>query len=77
MQELVLARDLAGVLPKAETSPTAKPGRQKVTILIAEDSLLTAELEKNILENNGYEVDLAVDGVDAMDKLYMRKSMTY
>ncbi len=73
MQELVLARDLAGVLPKAETSPTAKPGDKKVTILIAEDSLLTAELEKNILENNGYEVDLAVDGVDAMDKLYMRK----
>lgn len=73
MQEPVLARDLAGVLPKAETSPAAKPGDKKVTILIAEDSLLTAELEKNILENNGYEVDLAVDGVDAMDKLYMRK----
>ena len=65
---------MAGIVPKRrDVSNLAKRGDKKVTILITEDSLLTAELEKNILENNGYEVDLAVDGVDAMDKLYMRK----
>ncbi len=73
MQELVLARDLAGIISKDVTAQTAKRGDKKLTILIAEDSLITAELEKNILENNGYEVDLAVDGMDAMDKLYTRK----
>lgn len=76
MQELVRARDLAGIISKDETVQmvqTAKRGDRKLTILIAEDSLITAELEKNILENNGYEVDLAVDGMDATDKLYMGK----
>ena len=44
-------------------------------ILIAEDSMITAELERNILVNAGYEVDTAIDGIDAMDKLH-GKNMT-
>ena len=73
MQELVLARDLAGIISKDVASQTAKRGDKKLTILIAEDSLITAELEKNIIENSGYAVDLAVDGMDALDKLYTKK----
>ena len=42
-------------------------------ILIAEDSMIIAELEKNILVNAGYEVDIATDGIDAMDKLHAKK----
>ena len=41
--------------------------------MIAEDSMITAELEKNILANAGYEVDVAIDGIDAMDKLHEKK----
>ncbi|MEK6730471.1 MAG: response regulator [Planctomycetota bacterium] len=73
MQELVMARDLAGIVSKGESSATAKRDAKKLTILIAEDSLITAELEKNIIENSGYVVDLAVDGMDALDKLYTKK----
>lgn len=73
MQELVMARDLAGIISKDMTAQTAKRSDKKLTILIAEDSLITAELEKNIIENSGYEVDLAVDGMDALDKLYTKK----
>jgi DNA-binding response OmpR family regulator len=34
--------------------------------------MITAELEKNILINAGYEVDVAIDGIDALDKLYSK-----
>ncbi|MDP2657293.1 MAG: response regulator, partial [Candidatus Deferrimicrobium sp.] len=38
-------------------------------VLLAEDSLTTRTLEKNILEAAGYRVTTAVDGVDGMTKL--------
>ena len=73
MQELVKARDLVGVLPRGEVSKVVKPQAKRNAILIAEDSMITAELEKNILANAGYEVDVAIDGIDAMDKLHGKK----
>jgi two-component system chemotaxis sensor kinase CheA len=39
------------------------------TILVAEDSLSTRELMKNILETHGYRVVTATDGLDALDRL--------
>jgi len=53
-------------------SQSSKAGlrrKLKKKILVVEDSLTTRELEKTILENNGYEVDTAIDGLDALDKL--------
>lgn len=38
-------------------------------ILVVEDSLSVRELEKSIIENHGYTVDTAVDGLDGLDKL--------
>jgi two-component system chemotaxis sensor kinase CheA len=38
-------------------------------ILVVEDSLNTGEIEKMILETYGYEVDIAKDGVDALEHL--------
>jgi two-component system chemotaxis sensor kinase CheA len=38
-------------------------------ILVVDDSFTTRTLEKSILEANGYEVTLAVDGVEALQKL--------
>jgi len=43
--------------------------RAKSRVLVVDDSVTTRLLEKGILENNGYEVALAVDGVDALEKL--------
>jgi len=73
IQELVKARDLSGVSPITEVSKGVKPQVKKNAILVAEDSMITAELEKNILVNAGYEVDIAIDGIDAMDKLHGKK----
>jgi two-component system, chemotaxis family, sensor kinase CheA len=38
-------------------------------ILVVEDAFSTRELEKSILENHGYLVDTAVDGLDALDRM--------
>ena len=73
IQELIKAKDSVSVLPMSEVSKVVKPQEKKNTVLIAEDSMITAELEKNILENAGYEVDIAIDGIDAMDKLHGKK----
>ena len=48
----------------------AEAGRRgKSRVLVVDDSVTTRLLEKGILESNGYEVTLAVDGVDALEKL--------
>jgi two-component system, chemotaxis family, sensor kinase CheA len=53
--------------PPAEAS--AAPRR---TVLVAEDSITSRMLLKNILEAAGYEVETATDGVDALAKLRRR-----
>ena len=45
---------------------------RKQVILLAEDSIATRTQEKRILENAGYEVVTAVDGLDAFNKLKTR-----
>lgn len=42
-------------------------------ILIAEDSLTTREFERSLLQAQGYEVETAVDGLDALEKLSQSK----
>ena len=44
---------------------------EKKTILVAEDSITSRMLLKNILETAGYTVRTAVDGIDAMSQLKM------
>lgn len=53
-------------------SPTLfedKPRLTKKTILVAEDSLTTRLLLKNVLTSANYEVKIAVDGLEALDFL--------
>ncbi len=38
-------------------------------ILVAEDSLTVRELERKVLQNHGYDVEIAVDGLDAFNKI--------
>ncbi|MHB1389933.1 MAG: hybrid sensor histidine kinase/response regulator [Thermoleophilia bacterium] len=42
---------------------------RKRLVLVVDDSLVVRELQKNILEAAGYEVDTAVDGEDALEHL--------
>lgn len=51
-----------------------KPGKPKEdwrppTILVVDDSFTTRTLETSILETNGYQVRVAVDGVEALEQL--------
>ena len=43
--------------------------KKRQAILVVEDSMITRELEKNILESAGYEVDVAVDGQEGLEKI--------
>ena len=42
-------------------------------ILVVDDSLTTRSLEKSILEAHGFQVSVAVDGIEALEKLGARK----
>jgi CheY-like chemotaxis protein len=37
--------------------------------LLVEDSLIARDLERTILESAGYQVDVALDGIDALERL--------
>jgi two-component system chemotaxis sensor kinase CheA len=58
------ARKASGMAPPAAVAPKAAPGAGK-TILVAEDSMTSRMLLKTILQSAGYEVKVAVDGMDA------------
>jgi two-component system chemotaxis sensor kinase CheA len=58
----------------ARTSATPRDALPRTpVILLVEDSLTTRTQEKRILEGAGYEVVIAVDGVDGMNKLGTRE----
>ncbi|MFY9327563.1 MAG: response regulator [Georgfuchsia sp.] len=67
------AQDLLGSMHKGATPAVSTEAieaeRQKKAILLAEDSITTRMQEAHILENAGYEVVTAVDGLDAWNKL--------
>ncbi len=50
-----------------ETAPAR--GERRKTVLVAEDSITSRALLKNILEAAGYAVETGVDGVDALTRL--------
>ena len=50
-----------------------KEEKEPSSILVVEDSLITRELEKSILEASGYAVEVATDGLEAWEKLGQKK----
>ncbi len=72
------AQDLLGSMRKG-AAPAAAPdaeavaaAERKKAILLAEDSIVTRTQEARILENAGYEVVTATDGLDAWNQLATR-----
>ena len=59
---------VAGV-PIARTTDQQESAAERKSILIAEDSITSRALLKNILESAGYHVAAAVDGIDAFTLL--------
>lgn len=73
--EIVIILDAQSLISLSENFSTELPVRseknkkEKIRVLVVEDSLTTRELEKTILEKKGYDVMTAIDGLDAMEKL--------
>lgn len=62
------------IIKRASTSVKQAPTtKKKKSILLAEDVLTTAMLEKNILESVGYSVVIARDGREALDRAKQEK----
>jgi two-component system chemotaxis sensor kinase CheA len=51
---------------RAAAAPPPAQEKRKLSILVAEDSITSRMLLKNILESAGYQVTTAVDGMDAL-----------
>ena len=86
MPALVLSPDLliehwvrseSHLRPAASAWPSWKPARERraTTILVVDDSITTRTLEKSILEAQGYQVLLSVDGIDALTVLRSGETM--
>ena len=56
------------MVKKAQFAPKPAVEKRRKTVLLAEDALSTAMLEKNILESAGFSVVIARDGKEALEK---------
>jgi two-component system chemotaxis sensor kinase CheA len=68
--------DLIKSAVRASATAAARPALpaktaeiKKKRVLVAEDSITSRDLLKNILEASGYQVETAIDGIDAFTKL--------
>lgn len=67
IDDLVLSVDALikkGSIAKVTRSASDDSGKVIKNILVIDDSLTVREVERNLLENAGYRVDVAVDGID-------------
>ncbi|MDZ5603519.1 hybrid sensor histidine kinase/response regulator [Pseudomonas sp. RP23018S] len=58
-----------GRLERIERSPQAGRGLVRKRVLVVDDSLTVRELQRKLLGNRGYEVAVAVDGMDGWNAL--------
>ncbi len=65
---LVRAASGAATLPRRMLA-SASPAQRRLRVLVVDDSITTRTLEKNILETAGFEVHVAIDGVEAWGML--------
>jgi two-component system, chemotaxis family, sensor histidine kinase and response regulator WspE len=67
--QLSIRNMLSGQRPEKIRSGTIGEKNQK-RILVVDDSITVREMERRLLQNRGYEVDVAVDGMDAWNALH-------
>lgn len=65
-----LVNSIGKVLGNGQINQVNKPVNDTVTknyksVLVVDDSITVREMERKLLENNGYKVEVAVNGVDA------------
>ncbi len=62
--KILASKDLSKV------SQTGIPSfKERLHILVVDDSITVREVERKILENNGYQVEVAVDGIEAWNAI--------
>ena len=61
-----------GRLDKVGRAATTRQKRTVKRILVVDDSITVREVERKLLENRGYTVDVAVDGVDGWNAVRTR-----
>ncbi|UWZ80339.1 response regulator [Geoalkalibacter halelectricus] len=69
--ELFTPRRLGAPAVRADLA-AARARKKRGRVLVVDDSITTRTMEKNILETQGYQVEVAVSGEDALDILAAR-----
>ncbi len=64
--ELLISGGRVGKVQDAAREAARRAGKR---VLVVDDSLTVRELERKLLENAGYEVEIAVDGMDAWNSV--------
>jgi two-component system sensor histidine kinase and response regulator WspE len=59
----------AGRIEKLTARSDGQGGRQRKRVLVVDDSITVREVERQLLVNRGYEVDVAVDGMDGLNSI--------
>lgn len=59
----------AGRIDKLTVRSDAQAGKPRKRVLVVDDSITVRELERQLLVNRGYEVDVAVDGIDGLNSI--------
>jgi two-component system sensor histidine kinase and response regulator WspE len=65
-EDLIRSADklCAAAVPRSLTDPLSAVAQTRKRVLIVDDSMTVRELERKLLTNLGYDVEVAVDGVD-------------
>jgi two-component system chemotaxis sensor kinase CheA len=69
VHDLMKSAVKAAAAPARAAAAAAEVNTKRKSILVAEDSITSRTLVKNILEGAGYQVKTAVDGMDALTTL--------
>jgi two-component system sensor histidine kinase and response regulator WspE len=64
IDKLLAAKELSKIAQTSTTQP-----KQPLRILVVDDSITVREVERKLLENQGYKVEVAVNGMDAWNAI--------
>jgi two-component system sensor histidine kinase and response regulator WspE len=59
----------AGRIDKLTARSDGQGGKPRKRVLVVDDSITVREVERQLLVNRGYEVDVAVDGIDGLNSI--------